>query len=124
MREFSLMLGNEPGALARIARTLGDQQVNIEGIGALTVLDEAVVGMVTDDPDKTRKLLRGMDQEFEEREALVMDLSHQPGQLASLLGRLADEGINVLSCYWTVEKHQIVFTVDLVERTKGILRLP
>ncbi len=123
MREFSLMLGNEPGALARIARTLGEQQVNIEGIAALTVLEEGVVSVVTDDPDKTRKLLRGMDQEFEEREALVMDLSHQPGQLASLLGRLADEGINVLSCYWTVEKHQIVFTVDLVERTKEILRL-
>ncbi|MCX7844966.1 MAG: amino acid-binding protein, partial [Candidatus Bipolaricaulota bacterium] len=61
--------------------------------------------------------------EFEEREALVMALPHQPGQLASILTRLADEKINVLSCYCTVEKNQIVLTVDKVDRAKAIFRL-
>ncbi len=124
MQEFSLMLGNEPGALSEIAQALGEQQVNIEGIAALTVLDEGVVSLVTDNPDKTRKTLRSLNQDFEEREAVVLSLSHQPGQLASLLTRLSDEAINVLSCYWTVEKNQIVITVDRVERAKEILRIP
>jgi len=123
MREFSLILGNEPGKLSELAQTLGRQQVNLEGIAALTVLDEAVVAFVPDDPDKARKILRELDLEFDEREALVIPMAHQPGQLASLMGRLADESINVLSCYWSVEKNHIMFTVDQNERAKAVLRV-
>jgi len=123
MREFSLILGNEPGKLAEVAGTLGRQQVNLEGIAALTVLDEAVVALVPDDPGKARRILHELDLEFDEREALVIPMAHQPGQLASLMGRLADEGINVLSCYWSVEKNHIMFTVDQNERAKAILRV-
>jgi hypothetical protein len=93
-------------------------------VAGLTVLDEGIIAIVPDDPDKTRKVLRAKGIEFEEREALVLSLPHQPGQLATILGRLADEGINVLSCYCTVEKNQIVFTVDQVDRAKAIFRIP
>ncbi len=124
MKEFSFILGNNPGALAEISEALGAEHVNLEAAAGLTVLDEGVIAIVTDNPDKTRKILRAKEIEFEEREALVMAMPHQPGQLASILGRLADEGINVLSCYCTVEKNQIVFTVDTVDRAKAIFRIP
>ena len=124
MKEFSFILGNNPGALAEISEALGAEHVNLEAVASLTVLDEGVISIVTDNADKTRKVLRAKGVEFEEREALVMALPHQPGQLASILSRLADEGINVLSCYCTVEKNQIVLTVDQVDRAKAIFRIP
>ncbi len=124
MKEFSFILGNNPGALAEVSEALGAEHVNLEAVTGVTVLDEGVIAIVTDNPDKTRKILRAKEIEFEEREALVMAMPHQPGQLASILGRLADEGINVLSCYCTVEKNQIVFTVDTVDRAKAIFRIP
>jgi hypothetical protein len=124
VKEFSFILGNNPGALQDVAAALGAEHVNLEGVAGLTVLDEGIIAIVPDDPDKTRKVLRAKGIEFEEREALVLSLPHQPGQLATILGRLADEGINVLSCYCTVEKNQIVFTVDQVDRAKAIFRLP
>ncbi len=124
MKEFSFILGNNPGALQDVAAALGAEHVNLEGVAGLTVLDEGIIAIVPDDPDKTRKVLRAKGIEFEEREALVLSLPHQPGQLATILGRLADEGINVLSCYCTVEKNQIVFTVDQVDRAKAIFRIP
>jgi len=124
VKEFSFILGNNPGALAEISEALGAEHVNLEAVAGVTVLDEGVIAIVTDNPDKTRKVLRAKEVEFEEREALVMAMPHQPGQLASILGRLADEGINVLSCYCTVEKNQIVFTVDKVDRAKAIFRIP
>lgn len=124
MKEFSFILGNNPGALAEVSEALGAEHVNLEAVTGVTVLDEGVIAIVTDNPDKTRKILRAKEIEFEEREALLMAMPHQPGQLASILGRLADEGINVLSCYCTVEKNQIVFTVDTVDRAKAIFRIP
>ena len=123
MKEFSFLVGNCPGALVEIAEALGNDHVNIEGIGGLTVLEEGVIGLVTDDPGKARKVLRTAEVDFEEREALVIDLPNHPGELATLLGRLSSERINVLSCYAAVEKNRVILTVDQPDRAKDILRI-
>jgi len=117
------MIGNCPGAMGEVADALGKEHVNIEGVAGLTVLEEGVVSLITDDDGKTRKVLKSMGIDFEEREALVMDLPHHGGELATLLDRLRQDQINVLSVYAGVEKHQLVFTVDKIDRTKEILRL-
>lgn len=123
MQEFTFFLGNRPGALLEVASALAEERVNIEAIAALTVLEEAVVCLVTDAPDRTRRVLKELGVDYEEREALSLSLPHQPGQLATVLDRLAREGINVLSCYFSAEKNQLVFTVDNLERAKAIFRL-
>lgn len=123
VKEFSFTIGNCPGSLVEIAEALGKEHVNIEGIAGATVLEEGVVCLVTDNPGKTRKVLQAANIDFEENEALVLDLTNRPGELATLLGRMSREKINVLSVYAAVEKHQIILTVDQVERTKEILRI-
>ena len=123
MKEFSFLMGNCPGALVEIARELKKEHVNIEGIAGLTVLEEGVIGLVTDNPDTTRKKLKELHIDFEEREALVMELPHHPGEISTLLGRLKEDHINVLSIYAGVEKNKLIFTVDQVDKTKQILRL-
>ena len=123
MKEFSFLIGNCPGALVEIATALGDEHVNIEGVSGQTVLEEGVVGVVTDDPGKTRKLLKEQGIDFEEREALVIDLPNHPGELATLLDRLKHDQVNVLSVYAAVEKNQVILTVDKLDRTKEILHI-
>lgn len=123
MKEFAFLIGNNPGALVEIAEAMGKEHVNIEGVAGLTVLEEGVVSLITDDDGKARKILKGQGIDFEEREAIVMDLPHHAGELSTLLDRLRQDQINVLSIYAGVEKHQLVFTVDRLERTKEILRL-
>ena len=123
MKEFSFLIGNCPGALVEMATLLKAEHVNIEGIAGLTVLEEGVVSLVTDNPGTTRKKLKELEIYVEEREALVMDLPHHSGELATLLGRLKEDQINVLSIYAGVEKNKLVFTVDQIDKTKQILRL-
>jgi hypothetical protein len=123
VKEFSFLIGNCPGALVGIAEALGNEHVNIEGIAGLTVLEEGVVSLITDDPGKARKVLQEKNVDFEEREALVIDLPNHPGELATLLNRLRHDQINVLSCYAAVEKNQVVITVDQLDRTREILRI-
>jgi len=123
VKEFSFLMGNCPGAVAEIAEVLGNEHVNIEGIAGLTVLDEGVVSLVTDNPGTTRKKLQGLNIDFDEREAIVLDLPSHPGELATLLGRLKEEHINVLSIYAVADKSKLAFTVDNLDRTKEILRI-
>jgi len=123
MKEFSFLIGNCPGALVSIAAAMGEEHVNIDGIAGLTVLEEGVVSLMVDDAGKARKILKDKGIDFEEREALVIDLPNHPGELGTLLDRLKLDNINVLSIYPSVEKHQVVITVDNVERTKEIFRL-
>ena len=123
MKEFSFLMGNCPGALVEIAGELKKEHVNIEGIAGLTVLEEGVISLVTDNPGAARKILKALNVDFEEREALVMDLPHHPGEIATILGRLKEDHINVLSIYAGVEKNKLIFTVDQVDKTKKILRM-
>ena len=123
MKEFAFLIGNCPGAMGEIAEAMGKEHVNIEGVAGLTVLEEGVVSLITDDDGKARKVLKTKGIDFEEREAIVMDLPHHAGELATLLDRLRQDQINVLSIYAGVEKHQLVFTVDKLDHTKEILRL-
>ena len=89
MQEFSFILGDKPGALLEVMSLLAEEKVNVEAIAALTILDEAVVSMVTDNPAKTRKALKGLGVDYEEREALSMCLPNQSGRLAPVLARRA-----------------------------------
>ncbi|MFC2077626.1 hypothetical protein ACFLTM_02330 [Candidatus Bipolaricaulota bacterium] len=123
VKEFSFLIGNCPGALVDIAKAMGEDHVNIDGIAGLTVLEEGVVSLMPDDAGKARKILKDKGIDFEEREALVIDLPNHPGELATLLDRLRVDHINVLSCYAGVEKHQVIITVDKVDRAKEILRI-
>jgi len=123
VKEFSFLIGNCPGALVDIAKAMGEDHVNIDGIAGLTVLEEGVVSLMPDDAGKARKILKDKGISFEEREALVIDLPNHPGELATLLDRLRVDHINVLSCYAGVEKHQVIITVDQVDRAKEILRI-
>jgi len=123
MKEFSFLMGNCPGALVEIAAELKKEHVNVEGIAGLTVLEEGVISLVTDNPGSTRKILKNLNVDFEEREALVMDLPNHPGEISTLLGRLKEDHINVLSIYAGVDKNKLLFTVDQVDKTKKIFRM-
>ena len=123
MKEFSFLMGNCPGALVEIAAELKKEHVNIEGIAGLTVLEEGVISLVTDNPGSARNTLKNLNVDFEEREALVMELPNHPGEIATILRRLKEDHINVLSIYAGVEKNKLIFTVDQVEQTKKVFRM-
>lgn len=121
MREFTFLLGNRPGAPLAVAAAPAEERADLEAIAASTVLEEAAVSPVTGTPDKTREVLRRLGVDCEEREALSLSLPHQPGQLASILDRLARDGIDVPSRCFAAEKTVLVFAVDDLARAKAIL---
>ncbi len=114
---------NQPGALAKIASALGEARVNIEGIAGLGSEETGLIRLAIDDPGEARKILQDLGVDFEENQVLAIDISNHPGELATLLRRLADDGINVQSLYAGVERNKLILTVDNIARAKEILRI-
>ena len=122
VKEFGFTVEYRPGSLAEVLEALGNERVNVDGVAGIAAQATGFIRLVTDDPGKTRNILQSLSVDFEEKEALVVDLPNHPGELASLLGRLSSEGIDVLSCYAGVERNKVVLTVDQVDKAKQILR--
>jgi|Deesub1362B_J571_1020462.scaffolds.fasta_scaffold00332_24 hypothetical protein len=123
MREFVFEVENRPGALARVASSLGDNGINIEGIAGIGAGEVGLIHLVTDDPGRTGDLLRDLGIEFEEREAFAVEVLNRPGELGAVLKALANEGINVESCYAGVEANELILAVDKLEEAKRVLKI-
>jgi hypothetical protein len=123
MTEFSFIVAYEPGSLVGFLNTLAEERVNIEAIAGITADATGFIRLTTDNPEATRDVLHGLGMGFEERPTLELEVPNQPGELATLLDRLAKEGIDVLSCYGGVERNKLFLTVDRLEEAKRALHV-
>jgi hypothetical protein len=94
--ELNLRLPNTPGALARVCRTLADEQVNII---ALSLDAHGQLRLVVDNHVRALGTLRDRHHTVTEREVLFVTAPHAPGGLAPALQLVADAGINVEYAY-------------------------
>jgi hypothetical protein len=122
MREFQLTVQNRPGSFAKVAAALAEVGVGIEVAAGMGRRGEGLIRIVADDPGKARKVLRSLGVSFEEKEVLVVNVGSHPRELAGVLDRLANAGVNVESVYAAVGKNKLVLAVDHLERAKEILQ--
>jgi hypothetical protein len=93
--QFSLVLANKAGELARLADVVSGAEVNIEAMSISDGIHTGVVKMVVDRPDAARAALQKASLQFSEQEVLAVPLSNTPGALAELCGKLAKDGLSI-----------------------------
>jgi hypothetical protein len=112
---------NKPGALASIAKALGDAGVNIEGYCGVGNGGQGVIHLLVDDAAGARRALEGSHPVAAEREALLVERGEdRPGYLAEIASKLGDAGINVDVGYVATDT-RLVFVVDDPARAKDLL---
>lgn len=99
--QFSIFLVNKPGVLARIVQTLAEGKVNILAMSIMESSEHGVLRLVSENTDKTRELLNGMEIHKTETNVLTATLPNRPGALADVVERLAANHINVHYAYVT-----------------------
>ena len=123
-KQFSIRLKNEPGALARLAATLGEHGIDIRTIGVGAVGNSACAVLSTNDDAAAHDVLRKARYTFIEGDAINVGLEDRPGALAKLTGRLADAGVNI-SGVVLLARHQgkveLAITVDDLDRARRVL---
>jgi hypothetical protein len=122
VREFQLTVQNRPGSFAKVAAALAEVGVSIEVAAGMGRRNEGMIRLVADDASKARKVLRSLGISFEEKEVLVVDVGGHPRELAGVLDRLANAGVNVESVYAAVGRNKLVLAVDHLDRAKEALR--
>ena len=115
-KQFTIPVENRPGAVARIARTLGNAKVNILALLGTAQGTAGSIELVVDDARRARKALDAARISFRETMAEECELSNKPGALADCLDKLADKGVNLNSIHASVaksgKKAVLVYTVE------------
>jgi hypothetical protein len=93
--QFSLILANKTGELARLAKVLAEAQVNMEALAISEGIHTGVVRVVVDAPDRARQALQQTDIAFSEQRVLAVELPNEPGALADLCEKLAADGQSI-----------------------------
>jgi len=122
--DFTVILADRPGQLARLGEALGGSGVNIRGLAACTGEGRGVVHVLVDDRDVTRARDALQDAAMgvaDEREVLVVDVEDKPGTLGELTRELADANVNVDLAYTTFGGVKLVIATDDIENARAKL---
>ena len=109
--EFSVILEDRPGTLARLGSVLGDARVNIEAIQGTSREAAGLVQFVAANPDRAAHALDAAGIPYITREILIVRVLDQPGMLGDIALVMSQAGINIDSVYLT-SRGLVVLGVD------------
>ena len=118
-KQFIVTVENRPGAVAEIAKTLGNAKMNILSLLLLGKAEETrgTVQLVVDDARLAKKALDESGLTYQETTAEEYELPNKPGALAQYLDKLKAKGVNLNSICATAskggKKAVVVYTVDV-----------
>jgi hypothetical protein len=123
--DFTLILDDRPGELARLGEILGDAGVNIGGLAAFTGEGRGVIHVLVDDEATARAsaaLKAGHMGVADEREVLVIDAEDRPGTLGELARELAAANVNIDLAYTAYGGGvKLVIATDDLENARAAL---
>ncbi len=128
MRQFTITVDDKPGALASVADILAKAKVNIQAISAerLPTEKKAILRIVVDNDDETRKALAKEKLNFKDEEIVILRLEDRPGALAQMAKKIAEAGLNFETLYIFRREEgatEVALKVDMMEKVKDILKV-
>lgn len=115
-KQFTITVDNQPGAVARIAKALGDSKVNILALLGTAQGTGGSVQLVAEDARKAKKALDAAHISYQETPAEQLELPNKAGALAQCLASLEKKGVNLGSIHATAakggKKAVVVYTLE------------
>jgi hypothetical protein len=122
-KQFTVTVENRPGAVAEMAKTLGNARVNILALLGTAQGTSGTVELVVEDPRRAKKALDEAGLTYRETTAEEYELQNEPGALAQCLNKLAARGVNLNSICATAskggKKAVLVYTVEAEGKAKA-----
>jgi hypothetical protein len=104
IKQFTIAIENRPGAVAEIAKILGNAKVNILALLGTALGTAGTLQLIAEDVSRAKKVLDDAGLTYTEIAAHEYELQNKPGALADCLEKLSAKGINLNSIYATVPK--------------------
>jgi hypothetical protein len=103
-KQFAVTIENRPGAVAEVAKTLGNAKVNILALLATAQGTSGTLRLIVEDTRRAKKALDDARISYNETTAEEIELPNKPGALAQSLEKLAAKGVNLNSIFATAAK--------------------
>lgn len=116
--EFTVILDDTLGTLARLGAALGDAGVNVEAIQGTTGNGTGVVQFVANEPERAARALEAARIAYTRREVIIITVLDEPGTLGDVALVMAKAGINIDSVYVTTRGHAVLGVDDVVGATQ------
>ena len=123
-RDFTVILQDEPGQLARLGEATGQAGANIRGLAAFTGEGHGVIHLLFDDEDagRARAAIEAAGLGLaDDREVLVIDVHDKPGTLGELARELAEANVNIELAYTTYGGVRLVIATDDMENARAAI---
>lgn len=113
-QDLSVVLKDEPGALAALGETLGTAGINIMGCCGIQRKGKGRIHILVEDAKAAKKALKEAGIKAKKiRDVIVMDIQDQPGELGKVARRMADAGVNLNLLYLTANGQLVLGSKDI-----------
>jgi hypothetical protein len=120
---FTVVLKDEPGQLAKLGEATGRAGINLLGMCALTGEGRGVINILVEDSAGTEAALEDAGMGVAgSQEALVVNVEDRPGTLGQLARELADAGVNIELIYSTFSGVRVAIVTDDLASARAALR--
>lgn len=103
-KQLTVMLENQPGALAKLCSDLAHLAVNILAIEAGIAHPIGPVRLVVSHVDVAKRVCEANGHKYAEEDVLAVKLSDRPGALGKVTRKLAEKGINIEYAYGSIAR--------------------
>ena len=126
VKQLSLFLENEPGALSRPMQLLAKAKINIFTLSVADTQHFGILRLIVRDWEKAKKLLEKHGCVVKVTDVVAIEVSDRPGGLAEILLVLEKAGINLEYMYaFTLKRDSrgmLVFRFDDPETAVKVLK--
>jgi hypothetical protein len=116
IKQFTIAVENRPGAVAEIAKVLGNAKVNVLSLLGTAQGPGGTIHLVAEDARRAKKALDEAKISYQETVAEEYELPNKAGALAQCLEKLAARGGNLNTIHATApkggRKAVVVYTVE------------
>ncbi|MDR0737030.1 MAG: hypothetical protein LBF51_09435 [Zoogloeaceae bacterium] len=119
--QLSVFLENRPGHMKRILNALEAARINVLGYSASDTGDYGIARFILDKPEAALDVLRAEGCAVTLTEVLCVHLPNKPGELARVIGAIADASINVQYSYSLISNVIAIYAED-IPSTEAALR--
>ena len=105
VKQLSLFVENQPGALARPCRLLADAGLSIRTMSLADTARFGILRMILREWDRARALLEQAGYAVNVTDITALEVPDRPGGLASILEAVQAAGVNVEYLYACTVKH-------------------
>lgn len=99
LKQLSLVISNQPGALVRVCEALKKHSVNISTLTLADTAEFGILRLIIQDWQGAKKALEADGLVVKESDVLAISIPHTPGGLLGILKVLNEHKINVEYMY-------------------------